>query len=156
MSRRAYPVLQWLILTALVAGVLFGCAGRWNLPLFWAYVGVFSVPFLVVALTAYDPDLAKERFRPGPGGKDWLFVVGRSLVPAHLAVAGLDVGRYRWSDTVPFGVRIAGLVGFAASFGLVLWAVAVNRFFSPVVRIQRERGHHVVTGGPYRWVRHPA
>jgi protein-S-isoprenylcysteine O-methyltransferase Ste14 len=31
----------------------------------------------------------------------------------------------------------------------------VNRFFSSVVRIQRERGHALVTTGPYRWVRHP-
>jgi protein-S-isoprenylcysteine O-methyltransferase Ste14 len=31
----------------------------------------------------------------------------------------------------------------------------VNRFFSSIIRIQRERGHHVVTQGPYRWVRHP-
>jgi protein-S-isoprenylcysteine O-methyltransferase Ste14 len=31
----------------------------------------------------------------------------------------------------------------------------VNRFFSGTVRIQTERGHHVVTDGPYRFVRHP-
>ncbi|MGH9397921.1 MAG: methyltransferase family protein [Terriglobia bacterium] len=31
----------------------------------------------------------------------------------------------------------------------------VNHFFSPVVRIQAERGHHVITRGPYRWLRHP-
>ena len=24
-----------------------------------------------------------------------------------------------------------------------------------MVRIQTDRGHHVVDGGPYRWVRHP-
>ena len=24
-----------------------------------------------------------------------------------------------------------------------------------MVRIQKDRGHHVVTGGPYRWMRHP-
>ena len=31
----------------------------------------------------------------------------------------------------------------------------VNRFFSPVVRIQEERGHHLITEGPYRFIRHP-
>ena len=31
----------------------------------------------------------------------------------------------------------------------------LNPFFSPVVRIQEERGHHVITAGPYRLVRHP-
>ena len=33
--------------------------------------------------------------------------------------------------------------------------MAVNPFFSPAVRIQSERGHYVVTRGPYRLVRHP-
>jgi protein-S-isoprenylcysteine O-methyltransferase Ste14 len=31
----------------------------------------------------------------------------------------------------------------------------VNRFFSAVVRIQRDREHTVVTSGPYRLIRHP-
>ena len=30
-----------------------------------------------------------------------------------------------------------------------------NKFYSTIVRIQKERGHYVVTGGPYRYVRHP-
>jgi protein-S-isoprenylcysteine O-methyltransferase Ste14 len=33
--------------------------------------------------------------------------------------------------------------------------MAVNRFFSSVVRIQSDRGHQLVTGGPYGWIRHP-
>ena len=33
--------------------------------------------------------------------------------------------------------------------------MAANRFFSPVVRIQGERGHHLITAGPYRFLRHP-
>jgi protein-S-isoprenylcysteine O-methyltransferase Ste14 len=38
---------------------------------------------------------------------------------------------------------------------LANWAVAANRFFSSVVRIQRDRGHQVVDAGPYRYIRHP-
>ena len=30
-----------------------------------------------------------------------------------------------------------------------------NRFFSSMVRIQTERGHQVISTGPYRWIRHP-
>jgi protein-S-isoprenylcysteine O-methyltransferase Ste14 len=30
-----------------------------------------------------------------------------------------------------------------------------NRFFSSTVRIQTDRGHEVVEGGPYRFMRHP-
>jgi protein-S-isoprenylcysteine O-methyltransferase Ste14 len=33
--------------------------------------------------------------------------------------------------------------------------MAVNRFFIPIVRIQSERGHRLVSSGPYRFVRHP-
>jgi protein-S-isoprenylcysteine O-methyltransferase Ste14 len=31
----------------------------------------------------------------------------------------------------------------------------VNRFFSSIPRIQSERGHTVISTGPYRFVRHP-
>jgi protein-S-isoprenylcysteine O-methyltransferase Ste14 len=31
----------------------------------------------------------------------------------------------------------------------------VNPFFSPVVRIQTERGHHLIAKGPYQLMRHP-
>ena len=38
---------------------------------------------------------------------------------------------------------------------ITAWAQAVNRFFEPGVRIQTERGHHVVETGPYAIIRHP-
>jgi len=31
----------------------------------------------------------------------------------------------------------------------------VNRFFVPVIRIQSDRGHRVVSSGPYAVMRHP-
>src|SRR5262249_53518813 len=43
-----------------------------------------------------------------------------------------------------------------AALAVVVWAMAVNRFFSSVIRIQTDRGHHLITCGPYRYVRHPA
>ena len=48
-----------------------------------------------------------------------------------------------------------GLIGFASGFGLAVWAMIVNRFFSAVIRLQADRGHHLITTGPYRFVRHP-
>ena len=41
--------------------------------------------------------------------------------------------------------------------GLALstYAIIENRYFSSVVRIQHDRGHHVISSGPYRWIRHP-
>ena len=40
-------------------------------------------------------------------------------------------------------------------FALGTYALVENRFFSSVVRIQTDRGHQVVSSGPYRWMRHP-
>ena len=37
----------------------------------------------------------------------------------------------------------------------MIWAMRVNRFFSSVIRLQEDRGHQLVTDGPYRWMRHP-
>lgn len=72
-----------------------------------------------------------------------------------LVVAGLDVGRFHWSDTVPLAVQLAALTGFGLGLAWGYWCMMVNRFFAPAIRIQTERGHYVITTGPYRFVRHP-
>jgi protein-S-isoprenylcysteine O-methyltransferase Ste14 len=70
-------------------------------------------------------------------------------------VAGLDV-RNGWSGGFPAGAQIAALViCFLGYDALFIWAITSNKFFTQVVRLQPERGQVVVTGGPYRWVRHP-
>jgi protein-S-isoprenylcysteine O-methyltransferase Ste14 len=111
---------------------------------------------MVVGGLLADPGLARERLRPGPGGRDYATVIATTpLWLVSFVVAGLDVGRFHWSDSVPPALQAVGLVLFAAAMVVETWAVAVNRFFSSVVRIQRDRGHHVITTGPYRYVRHP-
>jgi protein-S-isoprenylcysteine O-methyltransferase Ste14 len=111
-----------------------------------------------LAIFRKDPELLHERRESGPGAerwdKIWLRVYTLFLL-ATLIVAILDIGRFHWSDTVPLWLRITGLVGFVASLGFTGWAMAENTFFSEVVRIQEDRGHRVVTSGPYRYVRHP-
>jgi protein-S-isoprenylcysteine O-methyltransferase Ste14 len=69
-------------------------------------------------------------------------------------LAGLDQ-RYGWTGGFPVAVQIASWVVCALSYGLLIWAMASNTFFSQVVRIQIDRGHTVSTQGPYRYVRHP-
>ncbi len=56
---------------------------------------------------------------------------------------------------MPLVVQVIALLAMAAGLAVVVWAEAVNRFFSSVIRIQTERGHHVITTGPYRYLRHP-
>src|SRR5208282_3480474 len=140
--------------TAVMALPLFLGAGRLDIPAFWEYLGVFFV-FIAAAAFLLDPDMLKERMRPGgkrPGAG--LFVV-MILYVVQLLAAGLDVGRFHWTPAIPVGVQLGGLVGFVLGLSLIVWAMRTNRFFSSVVRLQTDRGHTLVTGGPYRWVRHP-
>jgi protein-S-isoprenylcysteine O-methyltransferase Ste14 len=137
------------------AAVVFLCAGRWDLPFVWAYFGLWLVAGMVGSFLA-DPGLARERMRPGPGGTDYLLIaLALPLWFGAYALAGLDVGRLHWTDNVPLAVQVLCLVIVGAGLAVMMWAVVVNRFFSSVIRIQRDRGHHVVTAGPYRFVRHP-
>jgi protein-S-isoprenylcysteine O-methyltransferase Ste14 len=70
-------------------------------------------------------------------------------------VAGLDQ-RYDWTLGFPGAAQVTALIVCILGYALVVWATASNPFFSQIVRIQSERGHVVVTGGPYHYARHPA
>jgi protein-S-isoprenylcysteine O-methyltransferase Ste14 len=151
---------QWIVVTTLVSMVLFASAGRLDLGMFWAFVVAHSGSHLAMALIVFrgNLDLLRERQRPGEGAKTWDRVILRIyflLTLALFVVAGLDVGRLHWSDTVPLWGQIVALVGFALSFALNIWAMAVNNFYSRIVRVQQDRGQVVVSEGPYRYVRHP-
>ena len=69
-------------------------------------------------------------------------------------VAGLD-HRYNWSTGFPLWLVMIGFFFILLGYAFAAWALAENRFFSSVVRIQTERGHVVCESGPYRFVRHP-
>jgi protein-S-isoprenylcysteine O-methyltransferase Ste14 len=73
---------------------------------------------------------------------------------AILLLAGLDE-RFGWSTAFGWPVKILALALLLAGYALSSYALIENRFFSSEVRIQAERGHHAVSSGPYRWVRHP-
>jgi protein-S-isoprenylcysteine O-methyltransferase Ste14 len=77
------------------------------------------------------------------------------FVLVQLVVAGLDAGRFGWSPELPAGVRGAALLAYVMGIAVSMWAMSVNRFFEPTVRIQTDRGQYAVTDGPYRFVRHP-
>jgi protein-S-isoprenylcysteine O-methyltransferase Ste14 len=129
--------------------------GRIDLPWMWAYLAVWAA-ILTYAFFILDPDLRRERFRPGgPTADPIALAFMRLSALATMIVALLDVGRFHWSDDVPQGWHLVGLVLFAVGAWLPMRSMAANRFFSPVVRVQRERGHRVVDQGPYAVVRHP-
>ena len=151
----ARRLAHWALTTLALAVLVFLPAGKLDLPALWAFLAICSV-LALAAIASIDPDLARERRRPGPGGFDRASppLIGLLLL-ATAVIASLDVGRLSGSDTVPLPLRVAGLACFGLGMALSVWSMAVNRFFSSVVRIQSERGHHLITAGPYRWVRHP-
>jgi protein-S-isoprenylcysteine O-methyltransferase Ste14 len=146
--------VQSAIFLILAAVALFAGAGTIAILGFWLYLAILAA-IIVASLLALDPGLLRERMRPGgqrpPLGLR-LFTIVMFL---HWIVAGLDRGRFHWSDGVPSWIQAIGLIALAAGYVLCFWAMAVNRFFSSVVRIQSDRGQHVVASGPYAYVRHP-
>src|SRR5439155_12674646 len=122
----------------------------------WSLTIGFSALFLFATLGILDSDLARERFRPPSRGADAVALrwIRLSALAAFL-LAPLDGGRLHLSGEVPAWIRFAGVAGFLFGFWLVLHAMTANRFFSPVIRIQNDRGHRVVDHGPYAVIRHP-
>jgi len=138
----------------LAAVALFGSAGTIAIPGFWVYLAIF-VAIVVASLLGLDPGLLRERMRPGGQKPPLALRLFSAVLVAHWIVAGLDRGRFHWSDNVPSWLQVLGLIGVAAGYGLCFWAMYVNRFFSSVIRIQSDRGQYIVDTGPYAFVRHP-
>ena len=111
-------------------------------------------------LARKDPALLEERFRmPGTGGQSRRDLVMISLLTvgfvAWIALMPLDARRFHWTPRLPLAVGLVGDALLALSWFFLLRAFADNPYGSALVRVQRERGHRVITTGVYGWVRHP-
>jgi len=138
----------------LLAVLLFAVAGTTRLPFTRVYLAIVFVLWFA-GTWAIDEGLLRERLRPGGGGDRFLLLAARPLLLAHLLIAALDVGRWHLSDVTNPVVRVVSLVGVAGSGVGLIVSMYWNPFFSPLVRVQAERGHAVVDRGPYAFVRHP-
>jgi protein-S-isoprenylcysteine O-methyltransferase Ste14 len=154
-------VLQVLLFVVLGPCLPLLLSGNWGWREAWLYAAALIVSFAVSRLLAArrHPDLLAERarFMEHPDAKPWdrvlapLIGLGSVLI---LVVAGLDQ-RLDWSPGFGLQAEVVALLAILAGLALGSYALVENRFFSGVVRIQFDRGHQVVSGGPYRWVRHP-
>jgi protein-S-isoprenylcysteine O-methyltransferase Ste14 len=146
--------------TVATAACLFAPAGTlrwWNAWLFMG-VGLVLVSTLTGIVFSKSPELVEERMTAGTKAKEWdkvLFALLAVILPFALNVlAGLDY-RFGWTNSLGLGAVLAGLGVMLIGMTLTYWAMRSNRFFSSHVRIQDDRGHVVVSDGPYRYVRHP-
>lgn len=148
------------IYIGIVATVLFISAGTINWGMGWVYIGVwfFAVLIGMPIVFAAGDGLIEERANPGENAKSWdkLYVFFIAVIGPILVVifAGLD-HRFGWTKNFPSTLQLLAVIPWLLAYILVVWAMRTNRFFSSLVRIQEDRGHHVISEGPYRFVRHP-
>ncbi|MGD0596069.1 MAG: isoprenylcysteine carboxylmethyltransferase family protein [Sedimentisphaerales bacterium] len=138
---------------------IFALAGRldyWQGWLFFSILLIFMTGFGV--FFTKKQDLMQERVGPGSGVKWWDKIFFAIHVPLSFSVsllAALDAGRFHWSPQLPIVLYPVTFVLILAGCCIIYWAMWTNNFFSSRVRIQTDRGHYVVTEGPYHYVRHP-
>ncbi len=148
----------------LLAGpaLVLALSGDWR----WLEGWIFGAWFVLMCATCIawlyrnDPALLAERYRrPGTGGqKAWDRIVVYAIVfgfVTWIALMPLDARRFEWSPRLPAWVEIAGGVMLVLSFFFLFRSFTDNTFLSPLVRIQTERKHRVVSTGVYGFVRHP-
>lgn len=157
-------VKVWLTLAVeavIFSALLFGAAGTIRWPAGWAYLILFFVGALWITLflARHDPALLAERMKiPVQKGQPfWDKILILPMIVAWcvwLVLTGLDAVRFRWS-AMPVWLQCAGGALMLLSFRMFGRVFRENTFLAPVVRIQTERGHKVISTGPYAIVRHP-
>ncbi len=136
-------------------------SGRWNWWQAWVMLALFILSFIISRAIAArkTPDILKERanYDTHENTQPWdkwlspLVAFGSVFI---LLAAGLDES-FNWSPDFPLAWELIGLALILIGYSLGSYAFVVNAFFSGTVRLQPERGHRVVSSGPYGWVRHP-
>jgi protein-S-isoprenylcysteine O-methyltransferase Ste14 len=144
---------QTLIWIVAMGALLFVPAGT----LHWLAAWVFGL-LGGWWLARTDPALLAERMRPlmraeqPAADKKFIVVFGLTAL-IWLVAIGLDTRRQAFG--VPIALQAIGFAMMIGSSVFIMWVLHENSFASVVVRLQTERGHRVVSTGPYAWVRHP-
>ena len=163
---KLHPIKLWIssiFRIVFFALVLLWAAGSFFWWEAWVVIALWAIYGLgmTVYLLRHDPDLLLERLKFVPVHQDqkaWdkiimlmFFVAGMSLY----LVPGFDVVRFAWSEPLPLWLRVLAMLIHVPCFVLLAWVMRENTFLSQVVKIDKARGHQVITTGPYAIVRHP-
>jgi protein-S-isoprenylcysteine O-methyltransferase Ste14 len=153
-------LLQNTIFVVALGALLFASAGTLDWPAAWVFLAVSAIigPACGLWLAKTDPALLAERMRltfqadqPAADKKFMLTFVVVALI--WLVAIGLD--RRAQASNVPLVLQALGLAMYLLSTAFIMWVFRVNSFAAPVVKVQAERHHHVISSGPYAFVRHP-
>lgn len=157
----ARTIVQLLLVLVVMPLLPMIISGAWKWWEAWTYAIISIIGFIVSRRLAVrrHPDILMERSRSmGLGdAKLWDKILAPSMALGSvvpLAVAGVDK-LFGWTNPFGLNIKVVALVVIILGYALGSWALIENKFFSGVVRIQTDRGHQVVTTGPYRFIRHP-
>ena len=150
--------LLWIVA---IGALLFLSAGTLDWPAAWIFMAEFVIGGIVVTLWLAwrDPGLLKERmagpFQKGQVFWDKVFIAFIIVVWfSWLVLMALDAKRWGLSD-MPDALKVVGAVLIPVGSFIVWLTFRENSFAAPVIKIQKERGQHVISTGPYAIVRHP-
>ena len=148
-----------MVLTLIMGTILLLSAGTLGWMRAWVWLAAQGILMVVngAILLAVNPEVINERGKRHQGTKKFDRILTAAITPWYFGiplVAGLDVVRFGWTS-LPLWAMWIGLVLLSISDVFALWSMVVNRHLETSVRIQEDRGHVVVTSGPYRLVRHP-
>jgi protein-S-isoprenylcysteine O-methyltransferase Ste14 len=153
-------LLQNLIWIVAMGALLFVPAGTLHWPAAWVFLGTIAILGVSCGLwlARTDPALLAERMHPmmqsGQPLADKIFMLAFGVVAlSWFLVIGFDERMH--ASHVPTALQALGLAMLLGSVGFIMWVMRENSFAAPVVKLQTERGHRVVSTGPYAWVRHP-
>jgi protein-S-isoprenylcysteine O-methyltransferase Ste14 len=154
------------LLVRLVVG-LFMCAALLFIPAGslrywqgWIFLAVFFIPAISFSFYLYkhDPQLLERRLQMKEKISEQRFLVTLVKVVSlgGFVLASLDY-RLGWSrhylGAEPPWLKVLSPTLVLAGLLLMLWVFAVNSFASRTIQV--EAGQKVISGGPYRLVRHP-
>jgi len=159
--RKAFKrLLRALLLFALLGCLLFLTSGQLDWVMAWIFLIGFALGLWITsaALGSDQEELIQERHNVPSDAKSWDRVLSNAFsyltLFITLPIAGLDK-RFGWSPELSLAIQILALLLCLVGYALIIWAMTSNRFFSRIVRLQADRGHSVISNGPYRYVRHP-
>jgi len=164
---RSTPIISGLLFVAAgayvlgVATLLLWLSGDWHWVQGWIFdvwlVSIIAAIFLW--LYYQDPKLLAERMGwPGSGGEsrsDTAILIGVKVGwIAWIVLSPLDV-RFGWMPRLSLSSQVGGAMLLLGGSFFVFRAFTDNPYLSQLVRIQTERGQHVIDTGVYGLVRHP-
>jgi protein-S-isoprenylcysteine O-methyltransferase Ste14 len=158
--QRIATLVQGLGQMALWTALLFIGAGTLHWIRGWICTAVYFVSMTMTGMVIhhFNHDLIQARSkwrRKDTQPFDKIFIaIFIPLTFIQVAMAGLDAVRFGWSH-MPLWTLYPGFAIFLVGIAVVTWTMALNPYAETTVRIQYDRGHTVISSGPYRIVRHP-